>query len=104
MTISLATIERFKNFSLGAAPSNLVRERVNKDSLAGRTHYLRNTKSRRKSTGNIARVNMNVYLRRRPSRLFSSSQVVLQKSLLIGIGVAQIRQCLCFTITGADSF
>jgi len=70
MTISRATIERFKNSTLGAAPSNPVRERVNEDSLAWQTHYLRSTKSRRKSTGNIARVKRNVYLRRRPSRLF----------------------------------
>lgn len=63
-----------------------------------------NSVSRIRSTGNIASVAMNVYRRRLTIRLFCSSHVELQKSLLIGIGVEQMRQCLCFTITGAVSF
>jgi len=56
------------------------------------------------SMGNKASVAMKVYLRRLERRLFSSSHAGLQKSLLMGIGVAQIEQCLCFTMTGALSF
>jgi hypothetical protein len=56
---------------------------------------------KKKSTGNMSRIRMNVYFRLRSERLNLSSQFGPQNSLSNAIGVAQTTQCLCF---GIDAF
>jgi len=81
------------------------RARTRREKLGGfEDHRLEKSVRRISSMGNIANVAMKVYLRRLAIRLCSSSQAVLQKSLLIGIGVEHMAQWRCFTMTGGASF
>jgi len=110
MTNMCATIECFKKrsfcvaFIARIATLDFVQPRSVRPPNALGVYLLGISISSSKSTGNIASVRMKVYLRRLAMRLLSSSHFGLQNSLLIGVGVEQMGQCLCLMMTGTVSF